>query len=71
MWHIFPRGPHGNRVSKTRFLIPINKNNLEETPEHQRKTQRKKRKKEKKENQKQKAREDRDRRPRRARHDQK
>ena len=61
MWHIFPRGPHRNRVSKTRFLTPINKTNSKQTPEHQRKTQRKK--KRKKKNQKQKEREDRDRRP--------
>ena len=48
MWHIFPRGPHRNGVSKTRFLTPINRTNSEQTPKHQRKTQRKKKEKRKK-----------------------
>ena len=50
----FSTWTHRNRVSKTRFLTPINRTDLEQTPEHQRKTQRKKEKK----NQKQKERED-------------
>ena len=48
MWHIFPRGPHRNGVSKTPFLTPINRTNSEQTPKHQRKTQRKKKRKKKK-----------------------
>ena len=32
--------PHGNRVFKTRFITLINKNKLEETPEHQRERER-------------------------------